>query len=166
MYCHDSVIPTTPSALQTVPGSSWDSQVEILVEPLYPDDSPENGLGEWDGGVGVNVGTLSAEVARLLNPHSHEYLLVALHTHTKRLAVFNAWPNKKEERKFELFSLWSKFFFFCLPQLHPRFRMGDAPLLLSSESAGFMVCAGQRKTTREKFANDEILWSFLAIKSF
>ena len=43
----ESVKPIGPSdALQTVPGSCWNSQVEILVEPLYPDDSPENGLGE------------------------------------------------------------------------------------------------------------------------
>ena len=79
--------------LKSSPGPSWYSQIEILVEALYPDDSPENGLGQGDGGVGVNIRPLSAEeVAQVwpLNVISFSWLFLG--TTNQSVQILSAVP--------------------------------------------------------------------------
>lgn len=49
--------------------------VEVLVQPLNPDDAAEDGLRQGDVGVGVNVVAVATKIVRLFNSNGHKKFL-------------------------------------------------------------------------------------------
>ena len=49
--------------------------VEVLVQPLNPDDAAEDGLRQGDVGVGVNVVAVATKIVRCFNSNGHKKFL-------------------------------------------------------------------------------------------